>query len=293
MVALAHVVAPRALGIGEVAEVDRVFGGDGLARRRRLLQRHTVLMAPGDIHEGAAIGTQHPLVGREDQEVGVERLHIDAADADIVCRIDQQRGASRLGGGCDPRHVERAAIGPMHGGDRHQCKWRSTGELDRFEHGGGPIPVGRLLHRFDGEARRVGATHPFQDRRSVVVLQHQHAAAAGDRHHLAGRRHAVPHRRDQGDVGRIGADQRGRGLAGSFVLVALEGTRELPGLAFVTDGSASRFLHRDGQRAPRRGIHETDVAWNVEQGALTRKHAGLQHLAQHRLARLSHYLPCN
>ena len=81
MVALAHVVAPRAFDIGDVAEIDRVLGRHRLARRRYLLERHAVLPPLGDIHEGAAVGAEHPLVGREDQEVGIERLHVDAAHA--------------------------------------------------------------------------------------------------------------------------------------------------------------------------------------------------------------------
>ena len=41
------------------------------------------------------------------------------------------------------------------------------------------------------------AAHPFEYRRSVVVLQHQHPAAARDRQHLSRRGNAVADRRDQ------------------------------------------------------------------------------------------------
>ena len=103
VVALAHVVAPRVVAIGRVAEVDRVLGVDRRARPRGLLERHAVLMALGDVHEGAAVGTEHPLVGREDQKVGIERLHVDVPHAGIVRGVDQQRRALLLAAPRGPR----------------------------------------------------------------------------------------------------------------------------------------------------------------------------------------------
>ena len=95
MIALAHVVAPRIGQIARVGEVDRVLGFDVAPSERGLLERHAVLMALGDIDEGAPIGTEHPFVGREDQEIRIERLHVGRDDADAVRGIDQQRGAVR------------------------------------------------------------------------------------------------------------------------------------------------------------------------------------------------------
>ena len=233
-------------------------------------------MALGDIHEGAAVGTEHPLVGREDQEVGIERLHVDVADADIVRGIDQQCRALGLGRGGDARHVERAAVRPMDRGDRDQGERLGAGAVDRGHHRRRPVAVGRLLHRLDREAAGFGAAHPFQHRRGVVVLQHQHAAAARDGQHLAGGRHAVADRGDQRDVDGLGADQRGCRLARAFILLRLEVRRQFPRLALARDGGAARLLHRDRQRAVGGGVEETDLARDVEQGALAGQHGSLR-----------------
>ena len=233
-------------------------------------------MALGDVHEGAAVGPQHPLVGREDQEIGIERLHVDVADADIVRGVDQQGRALGLGRGGDARHVERAAVRPMDRGDRDQGQRLGAGSLDRRHHRRRPVAVGWLLHRFDRKAAGFGAAHPFQHRRGMVVLQHQHAAAARDRQHLAGGRDTVADRRDQRDVDGIGADQGGRRLARALVLLRLEVGRQLPRLALARDGGASGLLHRNRQRAVGGGVEEADVTRDVEQGALAGQHGSLR-----------------
>ena len=110
----------------------------------------------------------------------------------------------------------------------------------------------------------------------MVVLQNQHTAAARQVHHLARGRHAVADRRDQRDVRGIGADQRRRRTARAFVLLRHEIRVELPRLALAGDADAARLLNRERQRAPGGGIEKADVARDVEQIALARKHRDRQ-----------------
>ena len=93
MVALAHVEAPR---IGDIAEIARNRPRSRRARRAgrsRLLERNAVLVALGDVEEGAAVGTEHPLVGREDQEIRIECAHVDRQHAGAVRGVDQEARA--------------------------------------------------------------------------------------------------------------------------------------------------------------------------------------------------------
>ena len=59
----------------------------------RLLQRNAGLVALGDVEEGAAVGAEQPLVGREHHEVGIERTDIERQHAGALRGIDEQGGA--------------------------------------------------------------------------------------------------------------------------------------------------------------------------------------------------------
>jgi hypothetical protein len=127
---------------------------------------------------------------------------------------------------------------------------------------------------------------PFEDGRSVIVLQHDDPAAACDGQHLAGRGDAIADRRDQRHVVGLGADQGRRGHAGALVLAGLEAFRQRPWLALAADRGAPGFLGGQRQRAPGGGIEETDLARHVEQRALARQHDAIS------LGRQEPSMPC-
>ena len=58
--------------IAEIGEIDLVLGAHVTAAERGLLQRNAVLMALGDVEEGAAVGPEQPFVGREDHKIRIE-----------------------------------------------------------------------------------------------------------------------------------------------------------------------------------------------------------------------------
>jgi hypothetical protein len=89
------------------------------------------------------------------------------------------------------------------------------------------------------------------------------------------------------------ADQGGGGLARPLVLLGLEVAFQLPRLALAPDGGAAGLLHGERQRAPGSGVQETDVARDVEQRALRRKHASPRREQEGRLARLAAVMPDN
>src|SRR5712672_518646 len=91
----------------------------------------------------------------------------------------------------------------------------------------------------------------------------------------------------------IGADQGGGGLARALVLLGLEIAFQLPRLALAPNGGAAGLLHSERQGTPGSGVQETDVARDVEQRALTRKHANLRHREERRLARRAAVMPDN
>ena len=134
------------------------------------------------------------------------------------------------------------------------CTWTSINERERgigtvgaaaryrLEQNGSPVAVGRLLDRLDREAAGLRPAHPFQHRRGVVVLQHQHAGTARNGQHLAGGRDAVADRGDQRHVDGIGSDQRRGRLACTLILLRLELRRKLPRLAFARHGGAAGLL---------------------------------------------------
>ena len=98
MIPLAHVEAARVVAIGEVCEIDVRFGAHALAGRRCLLEGHAVLVALGDVEEGAAVGAKQPFVGGKADEVRVEGLDVEVHHADGVGGVDEHGGAVAAGG---------------------------------------------------------------------------------------------------------------------------------------------------------------------------------------------------
>ena len=157
MIALAHVEAARAVDIVDVGEVDLLLGTHRAPAVARLLERNAVLAALGDIEEGAAVRTEHPLVGREHDEVRIERAHVELGDADAVRGVDQQCCALRAQCRRHAGDIDRAAVRPVHRRDRRERDRRRARPLDRGEHRSRPVAVARTLHGFDREA--LGARH--------------------------------------------------------------------------------------------------------------------------------------
>ena len=79
MIALAHIEAPGVAEIGRIGEVTVLLGTDRAAAVARLFERDAVLVALRDIKEGPAIGAEEPLIGREGDEVRIERADIDGS----------------------------------------------------------------------------------------------------------------------------------------------------------------------------------------------------------------------
>ena len=115
-----------------------------------------------NVEEGAAVGTEQPFVGGEDEEIGIETAHIGADDTGRVRRINEQRGAVVAKGRGDTLHVDHRAIGPVHGGDGRERNGRGAGLLDGGKDGRGPVSIVRLRHDIDGEPCGRRAGHPFQ-----------------------------------------------------------------------------------------------------------------------------------
>ena len=159
----------------------------------------------------------------------------------------------------------------MHRGNRHQRERRCAGAVDRGQHGRGPVAVVGPRHHLDREALLRCARHPFEHRGGMVVLEHQHARAGRHGEELRGGGDAVGNGRDERNVLRIGVDQVGGGDTCALVLGRSELRTELPWLALAGDADAPGLLARERQRAPRRGVEETDLARNVEQRPLARQ----------------------
>ena len=164
MVALAHVEAPRARDVGRVGEIGHAFRCDRAAAVARLLERHAVLVAPGDVKKRAAVGAEHPLVGRKHQEVGIERAHVERQHAGAMGGVDQERGTAGARRRRNLIEVDEAAVRPMHRGNRHQRERRCAGAVDRGQHGRGPVAVVGPRHHLDREALLRCARHPFEHR---------------------------------------------------------------------------------------------------------------------------------
>ena len=177
MIALAHVEAARVADIVGVGEVDLLLGTHRAPAVARLLERNAVLAALGDIEEGAAVGTEQPLVGRERDEVRVERAHVDLGDADAMRGVDQQCCALRAQCRRDAVEIDRAAVRPVHRRDRGERNRRRAWSFDRGEHRSRPVAVGGTLYGFDGEALGARPRQPFQHRGRMIVRQHEDARA--------------------------------------------------------------------------------------------------------------------
>ena len=204
VVALAHVEAPRIADVVDVREVDILLGAHRAAPVARLLQRNAVLVALGDIQEGAAVGTEQPLVGREDHEVRIERAHVERQHAGArawhrragrrparAARGRRGRGRPRRRRTSAPRRSRRARA------VRHRDRSIAVSERPRSSRRRRAGAPSRRRSRPAADAR-----HPFQHGRGMVVLQHQHARARRHGQHLGRRRHAVGDRRDERDVAR-------------------------------------------------------------------------------------------
>src|SRR5262249_14834308 len=165
------------------------------------------------------------------------------------------------------------AVGPVNRRYGRNRNRRSAAPLDRRHHGFRPISIVRPAHHLDDELLYVGACHPFQDRRRMVVLQHENARARRNNEPLGGGGDAVAHRWNDGDVVEIGIDQaRGR-PAGTLVLLRGERLVEHPWPAFAGYAVAAGLLRGERDRTPGRGIEKAHVARNVEKGALAGQHA--------------------
>ena len=116
---------------------------------------------------------------------------------------------------------------------------------------------------------------PFQHRRGVIVLQHQHARATRYRQHLGRRRDAVADRRDQRDVAGIGVDQARGGAARALVLPAGERRHRASTAGPCGRPRRGRLPGSQRQRAVGGGIQVADVARDIEQVALRGEHACL------------------
>ena len=175
MIALAHVETARVADIVRVGEVDLLLGPHRFAPVARLFERNAALVTARDIEEGAAIGAEQPLVGRERHEVGIERAHVEFGHADTVGGVDEQRRALRAKRRGDAGKIDRATIRPMHRRDRHERERRSARPRDGCEHRGGPVAVSAA--GFDREALGARARQPFQHGGGMIVRQHQDARA--------------------------------------------------------------------------------------------------------------------
>ncbi len=259
MVALAHVEAARAGHEGGVAIVDLPLRRDGAAAIGGLLQGHATLMPLRDVEECAAVGPEQPLIGGKHQEVGIEALNVGRHDADRVGRVDEQRRPCPAQRRRHPRHVDCAAVGPVHRGDRGECQRRAWAR-DRGEHRRSPVAVVGSRHALDSEAAGSCARGPLEHGGGMVVLQHQHAGARGHRERLGGGGDAVAHRRHQRHVLGIGIDQPRGGAACALILRGRKFRIDPPGLALADDADAPCLLHGERERTPGGGVEVTDVA---------------------------------
>ncbi len=272
MVALAHV---EAAGVGEEADVGEVAGALGphvASAVRRLLERNAVLLPRGDVDEGAAVGPEHPLVGREDQEIWIEPCHVGGDDADGVGRIDEKPAAGFAQGVPDGHQVDQSAIGPMDRRDRGQRHRRRAGAADGVQDGAGPVAICRLRDGLDPEALRRRACQPFENGRAVVVFQDEDARARLVGEKLSGDGDPIPDGGNERHIVRRGADEGGRRVARTLVLDVGEIGRNGPGLALAADGTPRCVLRRQRQGAPAGGIEIADVAGDIEQVALRGEH---------------------
>ena len=119
---------------------------------------------------------------------------------------------------------------------------------------------------------RLGPRMPFQHRGGVIVFQHEHARAAAERQKLRRGRHAIADRGDQRDIGRLGMDQPGGGGSRAFMLRVRKAGLERPGRALAPHRGAAGFQRPERQRAVGGRIQVADLARDIEQGALGRKH---------------------
>ena len=264
----------RASAVARVGEIDRLLGPDVAPAERGLLERHAVLMALGDIEEGAAVGPEHPFVGREDQEVRIE-LRARPSPSRPRCAWHRpatprpaRRSASRHPLEVDARRRPTSAprrSRPAPPAARPAARWppapppssRRRPAAHRLD-GEAPALGARVIHSSTGEEwsfcststrepRGIGSTLPpsprrSRPRRSARRRRHRRRsarAAAGGRARAAGWRSRV--------------DSHGWPLR-------------------ATAGAAG-LLRGERQRAPGGGVEIADIARDIEQSALRGQHA--------------------
>jgi hypothetical protein len=232
-----------------------------------------------------AVGTENPFIGRKDQEIRIEPLHIHRQHPDVMRSVDQEHRVLLFQRSADLRDIDQPAIRPMHRRDRGQRQRYRARPLDRSQHGCGPVAVFGLAHGFDGKTLRVRAHLPLQDRRGVVVLKHEHAGAPRDRQELCRGGDAIADGGDQRDVLRVGIDQPCRGATGALVYLVGKAAGNRPRLPLAADRSAARFQRFPRQRTVGGGVEVADLARHLEVLALGGKH-GLDRLAVEALSRL-------
>ena len=272
MIALAHVEAAGIADVAGIREINRVLGAHIAAAGRRLFQRRAALMAFGNVEKGPAVGAEQPFVGREDHEVRIELPDVERQHARALRRVDQKQRAVAAQRRRYLFKVDQPAVGPVHRRDRGQRHRGRARPFDAGEDRRGPVAIAGLTDRLDGKALCAGAGLPFQHRRGMIVFQHDDAAAARNRQKFGRRRHAVTDRGDQRDVGGIGVDQPGGGDACAVVLAAGKTGVERPGLTLAAHGGAGGLLGFQRQRTVGGRIQIADIAWDIEQAALRRKH---------------------
>jgi hypothetical protein len=114
MIALAHVEAPRIAHISGVGEIGVLFGAHSAAAVAGLLKRNAGLMAFGDLKESAPIGAEQPFVGREHDEIRIERAYVQANHPGALRGVNQKDSAAGAGCGCHNAEVDDAAVAPVH-----------------------------------------------------------------------------------------------------------------------------------------------------------------------------------
>ena len=186
--------------------------------------------------------------------------------------VDQQHGPLPAQRRCDLIDVDHPAVGPVHGRDGGKPDGGGTWRFDRGKDGRGPIAVIRPAHDVDAEPLGRSAGHPFQYRRGMIVLQHQHARTRRHGDELGGGGHAVAHGGNQRDVIRLGVDQPRRRASRAFKLLLWKRRIDPPRFSLARDAEAARLLRGDGQRTPGGGIEVANLARNIEQRALRGQH---------------------
>ena len=71
-------------------------------------------MAFCNIEKGAAVWAEQPFVGREDQEIRVETLHVGRKDAGAVRRVDQESRTPLSQRRANLVDIDQPAVRPVH-----------------------------------------------------------------------------------------------------------------------------------------------------------------------------------